>query len=1169
MREQICQNCGGKKYKSIGQNKVKCLFCGTIYVDTPSNVEEAILLVKANELLRDLKFEQAQSEFEKIVSLYPTSFEALFGKVLSKHKIVCYQSGDQKFFKAFGDDLEIFDEDFKRAIEIAPSEVKKEYLALKDDLEKFKDAKSDAEVFVCGLKSVAQNISQKLQESGLEAMDGTNLSDCDEFSAIESAKVLVICVDGKELDLKTKSVIDRWKYRTSKCQKLKDSMIFLTDGDNNKDFSNFVVLDMQDIAFLQELIVKSKNIIEKSKTELVKIETKSVEKIVPQKKEFVDFQTVAPQELGNFSVENIPLDESGKIKWMFLSLKNGDFKTCENLCEQELLKNPNNADARFAKLMCDKKIKTKDEFFKDVSCLDEKNEIDEILKFASRDFSEEFVDGFEQTLIDLDDEEKFDENVMFLAKYKTPKRDEFLTAVENKAVLTQNKSLIEKLECCFDPTDVERYINFYFSLAQNSGDYGYYQKILELDQGHEKSQIAMFLTKFKSPKERLAFDDRGAFEQVLGFLSDDAREKFLSFLIKQVVEVAYIDTQKAKTQIDFFLSYISNNDVLVETLKNVVESFQMAGFFTIAERYAVLAISKQPADAELYWTLLKIKAHCKTDNEVVLSPIKLSDFVEWQSLLSVANDEQSEKYASIVSKANVYSGAKQPFARDQLDLWQTREKLTNFINRNNQILIDAQKAGNFSGIAYFKSQLKPFEKYLADLDNINSFEQFLEFSKKLDLRLKNFDITLDGTINSNMLSEKSGKFKYKSTKPAGDGKLRTYVFWFIEFLPTVFFLVAMTLFLINAKIMLLNISEKFFYVAAGYCLVVATINVILLFTKFRKNVVRSLLTAGALLTVVMFLFGFWIFAPNISVSTAKEFDKLTINAQSQTLVLENDIDFEEISWSARDFGGTIIGNGHALKNVLFKGKNCAIFDDFSGGMNEVVVILKENSYQEIETFAAVANNLSGTIENCTIEGNVEIESENVDFGGIVAYNHGKLLKNKVDLTLSIKSDKVVFGGLASTFNKGVVEQNFANIEVDISGKNVTCGGLVGNAFQAIKNCYATGSLTATGEVGYVGGLFGETNCDISKTVEYCYSVVEISTPEGIKTGALTGKLGTKFSSCFALSGHDFFGQSGGTLYERFENVLFTNDLADKFYDQRLGFDEQIWQISNENYPTLK
>ena len=108
----------------IGQNMVKCLFCGTIYVDDYASKEEEILVVNAYEKLRNYDFSSAQKAFEKILLLYPKSYEAYFGLLQAKRKVVFFAKESSKT-PAFFDEILSFlnDKDFLNAVELAPSEV--------------------------------------------------------------------------------------------------------------------------------------------------------------------------------------------------------------------------------------------------------------------------------------------------------------------------------------------------------------------------------------------------------------------------------------------------------------------------------------------------------------------------------------------------------------------------------------------------------------------------------------------------------------------------------------------------------------------------------------------------------------------------------------------------------------------------------------------------------------------------------------------------------------------------------------------------------------------------------------------------------------------------------------------------------------------------------------
>ena len=66
MRERVCKNCGGRQYVVVGQNMVKCQFCGTLYVDEHASKEEEVLLVGAYERLREMRFDDAVADLTKV-----------------------------------------------------------------------------------------------------------------------------------------------------------------------------------------------------------------------------------------------------------------------------------------------------------------------------------------------------------------------------------------------------------------------------------------------------------------------------------------------------------------------------------------------------------------------------------------------------------------------------------------------------------------------------------------------------------------------------------------------------------------------------------------------------------------------------------------------------------------------------------------------------------------------------------------------------------------------------------------------------------------------------------------------------------------------------------------------------------------------------------------------
>ena len=136
------------------------------------------------------------------------------------------------------------------------------------------------------------------------------------------------------------------------------------------------VVDMRKTSFLQDIDLKIENEMQNTINEIAKIETIKIEKVEPQKKEYVDIETINPNELGHYHVDNIELSEINKIKWIFLTLKHGDFASANEMIADELEKDPYNAELLFASLMASMQIKTYDDFFSNIANFKDREKID-------------------------------------------------------------------------------------------------------------------------------------------------------------------------------------------------------------------------------------------------------------------------------------------------------------------------------------------------------------------------------------------------------------------------------------------------------------------------------------------------------------------------------------------------------------------------------------------------------------------------------------------------------------------------------------------------------------------------------------------------------------------------------------------------------------------------
>ena len=1153
MRERVCRNCGGRKYTVVGQNMVKCMFCGTLYVDEQSSKEEDILTVSAYEKLRMMRFDEATKEFDKIISLYPLSFEAYFGRALARNKIIIYNNkrGARKYPKFFGDKIESIeeDEDVKQAIKNAPPETAAEYNELVKRISKLHESYESLDkgkkydVFVCAM-NYDKNGTDKRIDDAVKRFEENNLSvyflqadskkekEEEVFYALTSADAFVLIANSKKGYSQTeyKNLFDRYYYFITQRKKYSKSFIVALDEEdisatNLPDEISFCksFVDFNATTFLQDVVSKVKREIEDSVKEVAKIETIKIEKVTPEKKEYLDIDSsIDPVELGHYKVENMETSEENKLRWIFLCLKNSDFATAEKEIKEELQKDENNAELLFAELLCEKKLHTAGEFFSSIGNFTDKEKIDKILQYATKEFAEMFVDNWEKLVISLDSEEYYNAFLTYLAQFYSPMREEFVKCAEQKAIQTQDAMLIDKVLKCFKKDEVDRFAEFYFLLAQHSDNQEYYKKVLEIDIGHEQSNFALLLSRFKTTKDKLTYRNRQEVEDSLKFLGEKTRDQFVGAVVKMTAQVAFIDKKQAEEQIDFYLSYMSDDENIVKLLKKIATILSSMEMFSLAEKYLSIAISKAKDQAELYWLLIQAKMHCKNDMEIISSSIDVAQMAEWGTLLNIANEEQTEKFAGIISKSHLYSGEKQPLQDELIDKVTLQEKLDDFLNRNNKIMLDLQKQGgaeNIRGVRYFKSQFVPIENYAESLKKIETFEEYKELYLRLFERLDLMELSLDSSLSVIEVAEKGGGMKgvansgvderirrkqeRRERKRAEKGEnfeekdhkrfWRNFLFTLFAIVPNCFGLMFLAFICIDPKLVYTYFSQMVVLGIVVYDVLIG-IAVLVVYVAVKRKIGAKWKTAFisvmclAFVNLIMLAVDFYFINSKIKISSVKELDVMTKNATFSELVLGKDLSFDGAKWKQRDFFGTINGDGHTISDVSLVSKNgCyALFSTNNGTIENLKIVLTSKSYSAVKSLSAIASVNKGKIKNCEVSGHLTINTNASGVIGAFAAENSGVVKNcTTDAIFSIKNKKnIVVGGIVGEVkNKSTIEHNTSNAQISIestSGKIVYLGGIAGEVAQndiTFERNHANIELVTSGNAAevVVGGLIGVAN----------------------------------------------------------------------------------------------
>lgn len=1221
MRERVCKNCGGREYKVVGENMVQCKFCGTLYVDEHSSKEEEVLIIGANEILRTQNFEQAEDEFEKILQMFPLSYNGHLGRALARKRIIIYKKGQSKRARFFDGVVSIKDdENFKKAMEIAPPE--ENFKAIAEMIEKTKNqydqtfSKQEYDCVICGDagNENMQNFAQILQK------DGKNVyilpqrdNEAQTYRALETAKALVLFVSEKGT-ADFKHVCDRYLFFIQKKMKTRSSVIAVGNQQSHlpKELSFCQKIELEKENWMHDLTVLVKKEMEKSVNETVKIETVKVEKVEPNKKEYVDIESVTPQEVGNYHVENVNVNDETKVRWIFLSLKNGDFQTASQLVKEALAQEPYNSQLLLAQLMADKQIKTKEDFFSTIANFNDKEKIDDILRYANKEFAEDFVDSWEKLIVSINDIELYQKYLTYLAGFKTPYRETFVKAAEDKAIETLDEDLIGLVLQCFAKSDVDKFIQFYFHLAQKSDDKKYYQKILEIDEGHVQSNIALFLLNFKSTEDILSYRDSKAVEDILKYFDENARLQLVTSVVNMIVNVAFYDLERAQTQLDFYLAYISDDEQLAKIAADIAEQMKQMRFFKVAEKYISIAISKAKEKVELYWNLILIKAHCRSDNELMKSSVKVSQMPEWETLLALGDTSQEEHYASIVSKGNLYKGERTEFLPDLPDKKQLTEKLKEFLLRNEQILLDAEKTGSsIGGVNYYKQQLQPFEKYIRDIDEVEKQENYVDIVNKINERLDALQLNLDSSLSSlkidgvsnNMtkISDSSSHAEEKIEKIVQNEKkkqfLKRFLCVFLEFFPMLFSTLLFCVMIFAPKQVFVYFNQNFLIWSLFFCIAVAILNGAVFMIKRKKLAIKSRIVYLCLFMIgvcnlILFATGFYFAPKTLEIGDSKELQVLLHNAYYSNFRLDKDIDLKGKAFESKNFYGSFDGNGHVISNVAYK--NGGLFNVNNGKVKNLTLQLANKTYRTT-VFGGIAKENRGTITNCHVTGVLTfVEKNDAVLGGLVADNNGgkienctcnlqivveqskgnlyiggisgktegekaSVLKNGANVNMNITLDNVknlFAGGVCGAATAGKFSENASDVDLSVFGttQDASIGGLIGMARVEVRDSRAVGEMQAELETGIAGGLIGKfVNMNSVNGVEHSYS--SISYVGGMEYGTLVGKLSGRVNNCFSTESGSF-GQSE-MMYGGFTKSCKANL---RMYDEDLDFDNKVWNV---------
>lgn len=361
-----CKSCGGDLDVKDGVSVVECEYCGnkqTLPKVTDENLQA--LFNRANFLRQKCEFDKAEKLYEKILEQDDKEAEAYWGVILCKFGIEYVKDpGTENMIptchRASYDSI-VADDYYKQAVKYADviqrpvyeAEAKKIDGIQKQILEISRKEKP-YDVFICYKETdengqrthdsvMANDIYYQLTQEGFKVfyaaitLEGKLGSAYEPiiFAALNSAKVMLV-VGSKPEYFQATWVRNEWSRYLHIMKKDRSRLLIpcysgMDAYDLPEEFAHLQAQDMSKIGFINDLVRGIKKVI-------VKEEPKAAH---------------APAAAATAPASNVaPL-----IKRAFMFLEDGEFDRADELCEQVLNQDPENAMAYVAKLMVDRKVR--------------------------------------------------------------------------------------------------------------------------------------------------------------------------------------------------------------------------------------------------------------------------------------------------------------------------------------------------------------------------------------------------------------------------------------------------------------------------------------------------------------------------------------------------------------------------------------------------------------------------------------------------------------------------------------------------------------------------------------------------------------------------------------------------------------------------------------------
>ena len=244
-------------------------------------------------------------------------------------------------------------------------------------------------------------------------------------------------------------------------------------------------------------------------------------------------------------------------------------------------------------------------------------------------------------------------------------------------------------------------------------------------------------------------------------------------------------------------------------------------------------------------------------------------------------------------------------------------------------------------------------------------------------------------------------------------------------------------------------------------------------------------------------------------------------AQSLNCTLAADIDLTGQDWTPiPGYAGTFDGDGNTITGLTINqstGSNVGLFASIAGGGTVKNLTLDNVNITVGFNVGAIAGENWGTIENCSVSGNVKGNGLDSDsyVGGITGKNQGTITGCATMGSVKVENGTYV-GGIVGWHGDGTITD--CNSSATVEGI-AYIGGVAGQSNDIITACYSTGNVTAKNnslDDSFAGGVVGLNNDGAILTA--CYATGDVS-GYAKYVGGVVGDNSSTVTACYHATGN--------------------------------------------------